>query len=130
MPHSPPPPLPPYWSLSPFLTRTLCMTLSVVPQAFEEFLRKVDDESTSERAREFAMSYCGNPDARFARVSLLRTYVADMATRAAYVSSCMYVLCAIRQMGGRSEAATSTFAEVFPTAEGVQLQPDKTKRRQ
>ena len=106
------------------------MTLSVVPQAFEEFLRKVDAESTSERAREFALNYCGNPDVRFASLSLLRTYVADMATRAAYVSSCMYVLCAIRQMGGRSEAATSTFAEVFPTAEGVQLQPDKTKRRQ
>ena len=90
----------------------------------------MDAESTSEPMREYALSHCSNPDVRFARLSLLRSYVANMAIRAAYVSSCMYVLCAIRQMGGRSEAATSTFAEVFPTAEGVQLQPDKTKRRQ
>ena len=71
-----------------------------------------------------------NSCAVFGRRSHLRRIATDMASKAAYVSSAMFVICAIRQMGGRSEAAVSTFDEVFPTSDGVQLQPSKTKRRQ
>ena len=60
----------------------------------------------------------------------MRIYAADMGAKAAYASSAMFVICALRQMGGRSEAAVATFDECYPTTDGAQLQPNITKRRQ
>ena len=96
-------------------------------QAFKDFLQKAADACSSPAAVDEGSQ---GSHARYVRKSYLRSIAAEMASRAAYACSSMFVICAIRQMGGRSEAAVSTFDEVFPTSDGVQLQPSKTKRRQ
>ena len=96
-------------------------------QAFKDFLQKAADACSSPAAVDEGSQ---GSHARYVRKSYLRIIAAEMASRAAYACSSMFVICAIRQMGGRSEAAVSTFDEVFPTSDGVQLQPSKTKRRQ
>ena len=52
------------------------------------------------------------------------------ASQLAFPLSAIFTTNATRQMGGRGEASVVTFAELFATADGVQLQPHSTKRRQ
>ena len=52
------------------------------------------------------------------------------ASQLAFPMSAIFTTNATRQMGGRGEASVVTFSELFATADGVQLQPHSTKRRQ
>ena len=52
------------------------------------------------------------------------------ASQLAFPMAAIFTTNATRQMGGRGEAAVATFSELFATADGVQLQPHSTKRRQ